>query len=513
MKKFFKNLFEPTKTNSDTKCNLVKTKRAVSEDLITNKNYIVSHFSNCFDLIMREVSFFNINKKKALVIYLKGLTPKKLIEDSLISKLTSKINISNNPLSDIELLKYHFGIENDKIYDYLEDCIEIILSGNPIIFVDGLQTFVEVDLKSPPERSIQEPSSEPVLRGPKEGFTESLVKNICLIRKKIQNSNLKVEVFRLGEETNTQVAISYVFNIASKKIILEVKKRLKNIDIDSLLDSNYIEEYISDNPHSIFPSIFRTERPDIAAAKLLEGRVLIIVEGSPSVISVPVLFVEFMHSSEDYYIKYTSATLNRFIRYISLFITISLPSMYVALVTFHQELIPTELFISIINSRINVPLPALWECLLMLIAYEIIREAGLRMPKALGQAVSIVGALVLGDAAVKAGIIGTPLVIVIALTAISLFTIPSPELHIPITYVRFILLLSSGFFGLIGFICALLVICLELVSMRSFGIPYMFPLCPFNLKLSEDVILRAPLYNLNKKQPMLKLKNLFINKN
>lgn len=487
-----------------------KKTTSISKSIQENRQYIEQHFSNCFDLVMREISFFNICEKKALVVYLEGLSEKKLIEDFLISKLTLGMDVNNVPLNEVDLLKYRLGIKDAEIYENIEKSIEAILSGNPVVFVDNLDKSFEINLNSPPGRNIDEPSAEVVTRGPREGFTESLIKNVNLIRKKIKNSNLKMEKFNIGKETNTNVVISYLSSAADKKIVNEVKERLKDIDIESVLDSNYIEEYISDAPLSIFPLVFRTEKPDIAAAKILEGRIIIIVDGSPVVLSVPTLFVEFLQSGEDYYIRFLSATLNRCIRFLSLTITTTLPSIYVALITFHQELIPTKLIISMISARSNVPLPAMWESIFMLTAFEIMREAGIRMPKSFGQAISIVGGLVLGDAAVKAGIVGTPMVVVVALTAITKFTISAVELELPIVYVRFFFLLLSGYLGLTGLTCGILLVSMRLVSIRSFGVPYMFPICPFSISSGEDEIIRVPMWKLSKTQKLLKLKNNFI---
>lgn len=487
-----------------------KKSTSISKTINENKQYIDSYFSNCFDLVMREISFFNINERKTLVVYLEGLSEKTLIEDFLIPKLTSEIDVKNIFLNEVELLKYKLAIKDNEIYENIEKSIEAILSGNPVIFIDGLQKSFEINLSSPPGRPIDEPSGEVVSRGPREGFTESLITNVNLIRKKIKNVSLKMEKFKVGRETNTNVVISYLSSAADKKIVDEVKERLKNINIESVLDSNYIEEYISDAPISIFPLVFRTEKPDIAAAKILEGKIIIIVDGSPVVLSVPTLFVEFLQSGEDYYIRFSSGTLNRFIRFLSLIITVTLPSVYVALVTFHQELIPTKLIVSLLSARANVPLPALWESIFMLTAFEIMREAGIRMPKSFGQAISIVGGLVLGDAAVKAGIVGTPMVVIVALTAITKFTVPAVELELPIVYTRFFFLLLSGFLGLTGLTCGILLVSMRLVSIRSFGVPYMFPICPFSINPGEDVVIRAPMWKLNKTKKLLNLKHNFI---
>lgn len=490
----------------------VKDSTRISKSIKDNRLYIESCFSDCFDLVIREISLFNTYKKEALIVYLEGLSEKKLIDDFLVTKLTSEADINNAALNEDQLIKYKLGIKDGGVHEDMEKSVEAILSGNPVIFADGLEKSFEINLSNPPGRAVEEPSAEVVTRGPREGFTESIVKNIALIRKRIKNSNLKMERFVIGKETNTTVIISYISNLADEKIVNEIRKRLKIIDIQSVLDSNYIEEYISDRPFSIFPSVYHTEKPDVAAGKILEGRVIIMADGSPVAISVPALFVEFIQSGEDYYIKYSSATLNRLIRYISLVITVSLPSLYVAIVSFHQEIIPTKLLISIMGARTTVPVSAFMESIFMLMAFEIMREAGIRMPKTLGPAISIVGGLVLGDAAVRAGLVGNPMVVVVALTAITKFTISSVEMEIPIVYIRFLFLVLSGYLGLVGLTCGVLLVGMRLVSIRSFGLPYMYPICPFNISSGEDVILRAPMFNLSKTQRLIKLRNDFISR-
>ncbi|GFZ32592.1 spore germination protein [Clostridium zeae] len=476
----------------------------ISKSIEENRKNVEIYFSNCFDVVLREITAFN-PQKKVLIVYLDGLSEKNIIEDLLISKLTSECGVKNESFTE-EAIKFNLGLKDTEIKNDMEKSFEAIISGNPVVFIDGIDKSFEINISSPPGRDVNEPSSEVVLRGPREGFTESLTQNVSLLRKKIKNSNLKTEKFVIGKKTNTNVAIIYLSDMANEKIVNEVRRRVKDIDIESVLDSNYVEEYISDSPLSIVPIVFRTEKPDIAASKILEGKVVLIVDGSPVALSVPAIFIEFLHSGEDHYLKYTSALLNRIVRFSALIITLTLPSIYVALTNFHQELIPTKLAISIINAREGVPFPVFWECIFMLSTFEIIREAGVRMPKAMGTSISIVGGLVLGDAAVKAGLVGTPMVGIVSLTAITKFTISSIELELPIVYIRFIFMVLSGSLGLAGLTCGFLLVSMRLVSIRSFGVPYMYPICPFNMKLEEDVIFRAPIYKLNVNQKLLNIK-------
>ncbi|MBV4449220.1 spore germination protein [Clostridium tyrobutyricum] len=493
--------------------NTKKNKTRIFTDIQKNIDYIKKCFSNCFDLIIREISLFNYRDKMAIVVYIEDLVEKKLIEDNLISKLTCNINSEAANKNYADLLKYNLGISDLKVHENFEDSIEAVLSGNPIVFLPDLASSFEVNLKNLPNRSISEPPTEVSTRGPREGFTESIMTNIALIRKKIRNCNLKVEKFKIGEKTNTDVSMLYLSGEANETIVNTLRKKLKRIKIESMLESNYIAEYIYDQPKTIYPVMFKTEKPDVACAKILEGRIVIIVDGSPVVLSIPGLFVEFLQSSEDYYIKYSSATLNRFIRYLALMITVELPALYVALTTFHQELIPSKLLLSIIEARANVPFPEFWEVFFMLLAFELMREAGIRVSKTLGPTISVVGALVLGDSAVRAGIVGTPTVVIVSLTAITKFVVPAFELEHPIIYMRFFLLTLAGCLGLFGLICGILILTMRLVSIKSFGVPYMFPICPFNINSMEDVVIRAPMEGLKNTRRILDLKRNLNRKN
>jgi spore germination protein KA len=479
----------------------------IYKDIEKNRQYIQKRFFNCFDLVIREVSLFGSEDKRALIVYLEEMSEKKIVEDDLVSKLTAPINYNHQIDEDeVELVKYNLGINDGQIHKEFKQTVSAILSGNPVIFISGIEISFEINLNTLSGRSISEPPTEVVRRGPREGFTESIMTNISLIRKRIRNCNLKAEKFEIGKKTNTEVVMVYLSGEADKKIVDTLKEKLENIKIESALDSNYISECIANQPKTMYPIVFKTEKPDIACAKILEGRIIIIVDGSPVVLSVPALFVEFLQSSEDYYIKYYSATLNRYVRYLSLIITVEFPALYVALTTFHQELIPSRLLLSLIGARTNVPFPQFFETLFMLVAFEIMREAGTRVSKTIGPTISVIGALILGDAAVRSGIVGNPTVVIVSLTAMTKFVIPAFELEHPIIYMRLFLLALSGCLGLVGLTCGILIIGSRLVSIRSFGVPYMFPVCPFNINSEKDVALRAPMSELKNTQRVLDLK-------
>jgi hypothetical protein len=469
-----------------------------SKDLQRNKKYIQTIFKNCADIFYREINIINDNRYNAVCIYIKDMIPEEALYDAL-DKLASPPS-NYEYMSDIkEFCKSAMGIDEKDVIDDLNKIIEAIVEGELVIFINGIDRGFTVDIKKPPARAIEQPSTENVVRGSREGFIESNSTNICLIRKKIKTPNLKVEGFKIGKQTNTNVSILYMENIANNKIVEEVRKRLNKIDIDSILGANYIEEYIEDNPFSIFPTMFKTEKPDVACGKLLEGRVIIIIDTIPVVLSAPTVFMEFFISPDDYYLRFYVATLNRLVRLISFSMSIALPSAFVSLVTFHNELLPASLAISVIRARSNIPFTPMFEALFMLTTYLILQEADVRMPKTMGQSVSVVGGLVLGQAAITSGIVSAHMIIVVAFSAVSALAVPTPELQMPLAFVRFGLLILGGLGGMVGLTCGLIFIIIHLLSLRSFGVPYFAPLGPLKPKELIDTFFRAPLWAMKKR--------------
>lgn len=469
----------------------------ISNLLTINKDNLKYRFSNSPDLIVRELKIAENPKSSAMIAYLAGMIKEEYVNNLILGKLTEKQQDNAYPSDSKEYSKYLLGVRNEDIHSEMGAAINSILNGKIVLFIDGIDEAMSIDLKSPPSRAIEEPPVETVMRGPREGFTESIATNIVLIRKKIKSTNLKIETLTLGRETKTDAAIAYISNIADDKIVNEVRKRINKVDIDFVLGNNYIKEFIEDEPRSSFPTVLSTEKPEMAAAKLLEGRVIILVDGTPLVASVPAIFLEFMLTSDDYYLKFQVGTYNRWIRYMAFIVSLTLPGVYVAITTFHQELIPTPLLTTFIKARSGIPYPALFECFMMLVVFEILREAGVRIPRTAGQAISIVGALVLGQAAVEAGLVSTPMVIVVATTAISAFAVPSIDMSVSIAFPRMIFLLLSGTLGLIGLTCGFVIFVMRLMSIRSFGIPYLWPIAPVISKGLPDLFMRRPFWDKN----------------
>lgn len=382
-----------------------------------------------------------------------------------------------------------------------------VLSGETVFLIEGSDCGIAVRTAGGSERSVEEPMTQSVVRGPREGFTESISTNISLIRKKLKTPDLWLETMTIGEVTRTEIGVMYLKGIVNDKIVEEVNARLRKIQIDGIFESGNIEELIQDETFTPFPTLYNSERPDVIAAGMLEGRVAILVDGTPFVLLAPALFVQFYQSAEDYYQRAEFASLIRMLRYVCFFISILAPSLYIAVTTFHQELLPSPLLLSLAAQREGNPFPAFIEALLMEITFEILREAGVRLPKTVGQAVSIVGALVIGQAAVEAGLVSPAMVIVVAITAISNFVIPSFNMGISIRIIRFILMVFAATFGLFGVTVGLIALVQHLCSLRSFGVPYMSPMAPFNMVDQKDTILRLPQWGLFSRPRFISQKN------
>jgi len=433
-------------------------------------------FCNSGDVV---VEAFETQKKKAMIVYIDGLVNKDLVDRDIIAPLKSadfKGELSST-------IKANFKV----VYD-IASFVKEVVNGNTAVFYEKSEEIFIVDFKQWEKRSVQEPDSETVTRGPKEGFTENIRTSTALIRRKIRNSNLVFENLTLGRQTNTPIALVYIKDIVNQDVLKELKSRLDKIDTDSILESGYIEQYIDDNTFSPISAVGVTQKPDIAAARILEGRVAILCDGTPHVLTVPELFIENLHSSEDYYNRPLQSTLIRFLRLIGLFIGTLLPGLTVAIITYNQEMIPTAFLMHLINSTQHTPLPTAAEAFFLILMFELLRESGTRLPKTVGSAITIVGSLIIGDAAVKAGIVGAPMVIIIALTAVASFIVPNLTEFILI-YRLFFLFLGATM-GLIGIGSGVVIMLTQLISTESFGIPI---LSSFSKDEMKDGILRSPL--------------------
>ncbi|NOU77246.1 spore germination protein [Paenibacillus sp. LMG 31458] len=468
----------------------------LSTDLQENIELLLKKLGTSSDVIIRrmDIGIFPDTNAIALV-YIEGLVKSEAVNDHIIKPLLTSQETEfywNQEICFHDLLRQALTISHLTATIEGVDLLAALLDGNTAIMADGYNEALIAGTTGWDKRAIEEPQTQTVVRGPKESFTEDLRTNTSLLRRKIKSPDLRFISLRLGRYTQTEVVITYLDGIAEDQVVQEVKSRLDRIDVDSILESGYIEGFIEDRTYTPFPTIMNSERPDAVAAGLLEGQVAIIVDGTPFVLLAPVTFFRFLQSSEDYYQRFDIATFVRCIRYISFFVSMLLPSCYIAVTTFHQEMLPTTLLISLAAQREGVPFPAIVEALLMEITFEVLREAGIRMPRVIGSAISIVGALVLGQAAVQAGLVSAAMVIVVSFTAISNFVTPALNMGIAARLIRFILMLLAGTFGLFGIMAGCMAILIHLASLLSFGVPYLTPIAPLALPKFRDILIRVP---------------------
>lgn len=444
-------------------------------------------FKDCTDVMFREIQV--TGPVRGFIVYVDGMVKTEEISDHLLLPLFRFPHGTSAPESLKTTLLLPPQMSDCGSYQAAADAV---LAGNAVLFIQGQPKAIVINARGGTRRGVEEPQTESVVRGPREGFNENLRTNTSLLRFKLKTPDLKMKSFTIGERTQTAVALSYIEGLAEPGIVEEAEKRLKAIQIDAILESGYIEEMIEDQPFSPFPQLQYTERPDTVAAALLEGRFAIFVDGTPFVLIGPVTFWQFMQASEDYYERYFVGNLVRWLRIFFVGVALFLPALYVAVTTYHQDMLPTTLLLSVAAAREAIPFPALVEALMMEISFEALREAGIRLPKTVGQAVSILGALVIGQSAVQAGIVSAPMVIIVSLTGIASFTIPRFNMAISVRLLRFPIMILAGFFGLFGIVVGLVWVMAHLCTLQSFGVPYMSGMAPYKKKEQKDILVRAP---------------------
>lgn len=462
----------------------------LSEKLEENVRLFKDIFKNDAILRTKEVNVSGEYCFDCTLFYMDGMVNVTILNDSIVRPLL----LVKSERTESSLISYIanqvlFASET-KITDKADDILRAVLYGDTLLLIDGCREAITINTKGWRTRGISEPEDERVLQGPREGFDEAALLNIAMIRRKLLTPDLNVEMLRAGRRSDTLIFICYLGALADQKVLGELKRRINKIDIDGILDSNYIVEQIRDHKGSLFKTTGSTERPDIVAARLLEGRIAIVVDGTPVVVTVPYLFSENFQSDEDYYLNYMVSSVGRLLRYICFFFAISIPAIFIAAATFHKELLPTSLALTVTQLRGGVPFSALTECLVLILIFEILKETGVRMPQSLGHALSIVGGLVVGQAAVEARIISAPMLIVIALSGISGLMIP--RLKGAVFYIRLGLVFMSAFFGIYGYIAGLTFVIIRILSLSSFGISYTVSLSRADLQSLKDSLWRAP---------------------
>ncbi|MDF2524318.1 MAG: GerA spore germination protein [Clostridiales bacterium] len=447
-------------------------------------------FVNDDTLLIRHFENQQQPEIKCCIIFIDGMVNSEILNKNVIQPIVQNMLLKSSDDTIGSLQKQVIISNNIERAFNVDKLTSAIVSGDTVLLLEGSPEGLIISSMGWQNRAINEPEAEKVIRGPREGFTEAIMVNLTLIRRKLETPNLKFKFMSLGIQTHTKVCICYLEGIANQKILDELYSRLNGIDMDGILDSGYVQELIKDSQFSPLDTIGYSERPDIVAAKLLEGRIAVIVDGTPIVLTIPHLFVEYFQANEDYYMNFYFSSVNRLLRILGFILTTTLPAFYLALVSFHQEMIPTPLLLSISSARRGVPLPTIIELLLLLVTFELLREAGSRVPTNIGQTLSIVGALVLGQASVEARIVSAPVVIVVSLSAIT--NLMLPRITGTAGLLRVVLLILSTFLGLYGLIFGITGFLLHLCELRSFGVPYMLHLTSLEPEDLKDTLIRSP---------------------
>ncbi|MFP7296607.1 spore germination protein [Neobacillus niacini] len=509
---FRKNKRNIKKPQLLTPSKLVKEKEdtPTSSSLMVRLEEVIGLFGNNDDLQIKHFKIFG--KFSSASIYLSSLVNQDAINQDILKPLMYEpehLMGREKPLNHLINLILTETIYHSqaKIGENIGELIEVILRGETVIFIDGINEAIHIDTKKVEKRSIAQPETEQAILGPREGFIESITTNISLLRYRLPTPDFQVKTMKIGTLTKSTVAICYLKGIANEKVVKEVEKRLSEINIDAILDVGYLEQFIEDNPFSPFPQTQSTERPDKTVANLIEGRVGILVDGSPFALLVPVVFNQFYQTIEDYSSRFLMGTFVRLARILALVFSLVFPSLYVSLISFNPELLPTEFAVAVAGGRAGVPYPAVIEVLIIEVAMEILREATVRLPKQVGGALSIVGVLVIGQAAVEAGLSSPITVVVIALTTIGSFATPTYTAAFALRMLRFPIMILAGIFGLYGVMVGIIFIFNHMLSLKSFGVPYMAPVSPENYQGMKDVVIRSPLWWMPKRPGFLQPSN------
>ncbi|NLA87689.1 MAG: spore germination protein [Clostridiales bacterium] len=434
-------------------------------------------------------------KLNACLCYIDGMIDKDTLNLSIFPRLMSKeiINEIGRRCPVDVLIENVLTVYRAEKQARVTDIVMGILNGASVLFIDGCDEGVIIDTAGYKTRNVQQPVTEKVVRGSQEGFTEDLRINITLLRRIIKNENLIVETSTVGKADNNTVAILYHDKYANARVVQEVKKRISRIDTDFLPGEGVLEEFIQDKTYALFPQTLSTERPDMSAIFIMEGQIVLLANGTPFALIVPISFFRLLHSPEDGNSRWMFGSFLRIVRALGLFCATFLPGLYVAIVLFHPEVIPTELLISITQAKEPVPFPTVVELLIIEGAFELIREGGIRVPTTIGQTLGIVGAIILGQAAVTAGLVSPIVVIVVSITALGSFTIPNHELGLAIRIERFMFIAAGAILGIYGFALLIFILCVHACSIKSFGVPFLVPVAP-KTKAVPEVLIRRPIW-------------------
>lgn len=475
---------------------------SVSENIKENIKAYQQIYKDCSDIKMREMMLGRKKNIRCFLAYIEVAVSNILMETTALGRLLSYLEQAPGE-EIVEILdKNALGIADVTPFETMEEAAQGMLTGDAILFVDGYPKALKISDKGYPNMGVTEADSEKVIRGSNEGFADSIKVNTALIRKRVRSTKVKVKEMRPGVRSHTNVNLVYMEDLAYPEIIAEVEKRLNRYEIDGVLDSGVIEQLAEEKWYSPFPQFQTTQRPDRAAMAILEGRVVVLSDNSPVALILPTDYNSFIKTSDDYYNRWEVATFGRLLRYIASFFAMTFPGLYLAVTNFHTQVLPTTLLLSFQAARQGVPFPAVFEVLLMEISFELLREAGVRLPGAMGNTIGIVGGLIIGQAAVEANLVSPIVVIIVAFTALCSFAIPNEEFAFSFRILKFVFIAVCAWLGYFGFLISLLMVLIHLSHLTSFGIPYLMPFVGPELTGYEDqrdFLWRFPLRRITKR--------------
>lgn len=468
--------------------------RKVSANLRENEKYLRSRLENCSDILIRPMRLGDKHKVDCLMVYIEVAVSNMMLDDSALGKMINHFwEISPEDIQ--EFVRHNsLGIADVKKLENLDESIDAMLAGNAVFFIDGYDKAMKISSKGYPSTGVMEAESEKVLRGSREGFSDSVKSNSALIRKRLRDTRLKVEEYKIGVRSHTLTQVLYMDDLVHEGLLEEVKERLEEFQIDGILDSGMLEQLTEDVWYSPFPQYQTTERPDRAVQEILKGKVVILCDNSPEALILPGNFSSFMESSEDWYHRFEMASFLRILRYLAVIMATVLPGFYLAVIRFHTQILPSALILSFAEAREGVPFSSVVELIFLELAFELIREAGVRVPGSLGNAIGIVGGLVIGQAAVEANLVSPIVVMIVALTALGSMTVPNEEFAAAFRLVKYGFLILGGYLGIYGIVLGVYLVIGHLAGLISFGIPYLVPFIKKEQKGSRgEGVLRVPL--------------------
>ena len=468
--------------------------RKVSANLRENEKYLRSRLEKCSDILIRPMRLGDKHKVDCLMVYIEVAVSNMMLDDSALGKMINHFwEISPEDIQ--EFVRHNsLGIADVKKLENLDESIDAMLAGNAVFFIDGYDKAMKISSKGYPSTGVMEAESEKVLRGSREGFSDSVKSNSALVRKRLRDTRLKVEEYKIGVRSHTLTQVLYMDDLVHEGLLEEVKERLEEFQIDGILDSGMLEQLTEDVWYSPFPQYQTTERPDRAVQEILKGKVVILCDNSPEALILPGNFSSFMESSEDWYHRFEMASFLRILRYLAVIMATVLPGLYLAVIRFHTQILPSALILSFAEAREGVPFSSVVELIFLELAFELIREAGVRVPGSLGNAIGIVGGLVIGQAAVEANLVSPIVVMIVALTALGSMTVPNEEFAAAFRLVKYGFLILGGYLGIYGIVLGVYLVIGHLAGLISFGIPYLVPFIKKEQKGSRgEGILRVPL--------------------